>query len=606
MDTGFGYANAAIGVFQSFNQASAYPTGQYRYTNLEFYVQDTWKVKPRLTLDYGLRFYYIQPQYDKALQTSTFLPQLFDRSKAPRLYRPILGTDPVTGATNVRVAFDPVTGKILPGTEIGKIVPGSGDLLNGIAKAGDKINKYLQNSPGILFAPRFGVAYDLTGKGNYVLRGGGGIFYDRFQGNETFDMLGNPPTIFTPTVSNGRLQDIAPITNVQTALLAPSGLNAFSQEGFIPTVYQFNLGVQAKLPHDFRLDVSYVGSQSRHLLQRLNLNAIPYGALYRRENQDPSRFAGGVVPATEPGLNAPYVAAGLSFSGSNALPTDLLRPYQGFGNINIHQMGGNANYNSMQVSLQRRFAQQLFVQVNYTWSKALGLSNVDTDFVRIDSFTHAANYGPLSSDRRHNLVVNSIYELPRVSKWAGGNKVVKFFGDNWQLSGIYVWQNGAPYTPTCSISGISSTTNLAGSATETTNRCRITGDPGVGHSGDPYRQLSASVFSAPLPGSLGLESGRNFLVGPGINNIDLSLQKSFLFDEKRRLELRVDAFNALNHTQFSGVNSNLNFTSITNLTPTNLPFDASGNFVFANRNGFGTVSGVRDPRILQMVARFVF
>src|SRR6267142_1873606 len=141
-DTGFGYANAATGVFQSFNQASAYPTGQYRYTNLEFYVQDTWKVRPRLTLDYGLRFYYIQPQYDKALQTSTFLPQLFDRSKASRLYRPILGTDPVTGATNVRVAFDPVTNKTLPGSEIGKIVPGSGDLLNGIAKAGDKITKY--------------------------------------------------------------------------------------------------------------------------------------------------------------------------------------------------------------------------------------------------------------------------------------------------------------------------------------------------------------------------------------------------------------------------------------------------------------------------------
>lgn len=606
LDTGFGFANAAIGVFQSFNQASAYPTGQYRYTNLEFYVQDTWKVQPRLTLDYGLRFYYIQPQYDKALQTSTFLPQLFDRSKAPRLYRPVLGTDPVTGATNVRVAFDPVTGQTLPGTEIGKIVPGSGNLLNGIAVAGQQVNKYLQNSPGILFAPRFGAAYDLTGRGNYVLRGGAGVFYDRFQGNETFDMLGNPPTIFTPTVSNGRLQDIVPISNVQTALLAPSGLNAFSQDGFIPTVYQFNLGLQTKLPHDFRLDVSYVGSQSRHLLQRLNLNAIPYGALYRRENQDPSRFAGGVVPATEPGLNAAYVAAGLSFSGANALPTDLLRPYQGFGNINIHQMGGNANYNSLQIALERRFAKQLFAQVSYTWSKALGVSNVDGDFVRIDSFTNAANYGPLSSDRRHNLVINSIYELPRLSKWAGDNKVVKVLGDGWQLSGIYIWQNGAPYTATCSISGVSATTNLAGSATESANRCRISGDPGVGNSGDPYRQIKASVFSAPLPGSLGLESGRNYLVGPPINNFDLALQKSFHVGEKRRLELRVDAFNVLNHTQFSGVNSNLNFASLSNLAPTNLPYDANGNFINGNRNGFGTVNGVRDPRILQMLARFVF
>jgi len=605
-DTGFGYANAATGVFQSFNQASAYPTGQYRYTNLEFYVQDTWKVRPRLTLDYGIRFYYIQPQYDKALQTSTFLPPLFDRTKAPRLFRPAIGTDPVSGAANQRIAFDSVTGQTFPGSEIGKIVPGSGDLLNGIAKAGGKINKYLQNSPGILFAPRFGFAYDLTGRGNYVVRGGGGIFYDRYQGNETFDMLGNPPTIFTPTVSNGRLQDIVAIPDPAQARLAPSGLNAFAVEGQIPTVYQFNLGLQSKLPYGFRLDVSYVGSQSRHLLQRVNLNAIPYGALYRRENQDPTRFTGGVVPATEPGLPAAYAAVGLSFTGNFALPTDLLRPYQGFGNINIHHMGGNANYNSMQLSLTRRFVKKLFVQTSYTWSKALGVSNVDGDFVRIDGNTHLANYGPLSSDRRHNLVINSIYDLPRLSRWAGGNKVVKLFGDNWQLSGIYVWQNGAPYTPTCSITNVSATTNLAGSATESASRCKITGNPGSGHGGDPYRQLTASAFSVQSPGSLGLESGRNYMVGPGINNVDLSLQKSFPFGEKRRLELRVDAFNALNHTQFSGVNSNLNITSLSNPTPTNLPYDASGNFVFANRNGFGTVSGVRDPRILQMVARFVF
>src|SRR5262249_9411258 len=119
-------------------------------------------------------------------------------------------------------------------------------------------------------------------------------------------------------------------------------------------------------------------------------------------------------------------------------------------------------------------------------------------------------------------------------------------------------------------------------------------------------QFKASVFSAPLPGSLGLESGRNFMIGPGINNFDLSLQKSFGFGEGRRLELRLDAFNALNHTQFTGVNAKLNITRLTNSTPTNLPFDANGNFIFANRNGFGTVNGARDPRILQLVARIVF
>ena len=86
-----------------------------------------------------------------------------------------------------------------------------------------------------------------------VLRGGAGIFYDRYQGNETFDMLGNPPTIFTPTLNFGFLKD----TNPSNLLLAPSGLNAFSFEGQIPTVYQFNLGIQAKLPFDMRLDAAF-------------------------------------------------------------------------------------------------------------------------------------------------------------------------------------------------------------------------------------------------------------------------------------------------------------------------------------------------------------
>ncbi len=601
-DTGFGFANAATGVFQNFNQASSYPTGRYRYNNIEFYGQDNWKLTQRLTLDYGIRFYYIQPQYDQALQTATFLPQLYDRSKSVRLYRPVIGTDPLTGQTGQRVGFDAVTNTTVPGTEIGKIVPGSGDILNGVAKAGEKINKYLQDSPGILFAPRFGFAYDVKGDGKLVLRGGGGIFYDRYQGNETFDMLGNPPTIFTPTLNFGFLKDINP----NNLLLAPSGLNAFSVEGQIPTVYQFNLGIQAKLPYDLRLDAAYVGSQSRHLLQRLNLNAVPYGATYLRQNQDPSRFAGGVVPAVEPGLAAPYVAAGLSFSGSNALPQDFLRPFPGFGNINIHMMGSNANYNSMQVGLQRRFVRRFFSQISYTWSRAMGVTaGNDTDFVRIDAFNKAANYGPLGFSRKHNLAVNAIYELPNLSRYANNNKVVGFFGDHWQISGIYTFQSGTPYGVGFSIPGGIGNAQLTGSNTEGA-RVRVQGNAGLGTTSDPYRQLTSSAFTPPVPGSLGLESGRNYLIGPGINNFDVSLEKEFRFTEKSKLELRVDAFNAFNHTQFSGVNSTLNVTSLTNYTPTNLPFDANGNFIFANRNGFGTINGARDPRILQLVARLSF
>jgi hypothetical protein len=113
-----------------------------------------------------------------------------------------------------------------------------------------------------------------------------------------------------------------------------------------------------------------------------------------------------------------------------------------------------------------------------------------------------------------------------------------------------------------------------------------------------------NVWAPPQPGSIGLESARYTMSNPPINNLDLSVAKSFRFGGTRRFEIRLDAFNALNHTQFSGVNRTINFASLTDHTITNLPYDASGNLV--RNTGVGTVSGVRPARQLQLVTRFSF
>lgn len=213
---GYGFSNMALGVYSSYTQASQYATGRYRYTNAESYVQDTWKLTRRLTLDFGLRFQWIQPQFDADEQTSTFLPEKFTPGQAPRIYRP-------TGTPSNRQAINPGTGQILNSTYIGKIVNGTGNLLNGIQQAGKDISKYLIRNRGIHYVPRFGFAFDVTGKQNIVVRGGGGMFYDRFQGNEVFDMLTNPPTTFAPTLVNDLLGNLNP-NNIQ---VAPGNLHAF-------------------------------------------------------------------------------------------------------------------------------------------------------------------------------------------------------------------------------------------------------------------------------------------------------------------------------------------------------------------------------------------
>src|SRR6185436_6858442 len=196
LDTGFGYANAAVGVFTQYLQQSKLIEGSMIYNNTEFYVQDNWKVNGRLTLDYGVRFTRQQPQYDQFLQMSNFFPN--EWSKA-----------------NARNAVDPRTGAILtaPGAAntaaaIGTVIPGTGNLTNGIHQAGNGIADTSYVWPTLAAAPRFGMAYDLKGDQSMVLRAGGGLYFDRPDGNTVFSIPGNPPISTSQDLRNGQLQTL--------------------------------------------------------------------------------------------------------------------------------------------------------------------------------------------------------------------------------------------------------------------------------------------------------------------------------------------------------------------------------------------------------------
>ena len=588
-DTGYSYANAATGVFNSYQQASKFAIPEWRYKNWEFYAQDNWRPTSRLTLDYGVRFYYLTPQWDTTLQASNFIPDQFNAGAAAKLYAPVcIGGNPCGNTSNRRgmdpaliaAGVTPTMANTLEERFIGRLTSGS-DRFNGAYQAGQGINDELQDGSAFRISPRLGVVYDLTGKGTTIARGGFGIFYDRPQGNMVFDMIANAPGVLVSQLQFGQLQNV---TSTGGADPNPTlGLNPTAFDFKPPKVTQWNVGIQHKIWKEVILDVAYVGSKSTDLLRQVQINALPFGAALASQNQDPTR-----APAAQ--------------LGSSALPNDFLRPFPGYNTIRMWDYSGYANYNSLQTSVTRRFDAGFMFSAFWVWSKALGINS--TDFSagvpnQSEAETRALDYSYLDYDRPHNFTVNWIYQTPVVTT----SKLVGVLANEWQISGVYRWTSGRPYGVGFSIPGVNSL-NLTG--TDTPNaRVVLTCDPGSGYSGDAYRQLNTSCFAPPQPGSNGNESARFFVRAPPLNNVDLSLSKNVAVVKTVKFEIRLDMFNALNHTQFTGVNGTANFASLTDRTITNLPYDASGALVRPN-DGFGSINGVANPRTLQLVTRVTF
>jgi hypothetical protein len=586
-DSGFTYANAALGVFNSYNQASNYYYPEWVYKNFEWYVQDNWKVDRKLTLDYGVRFYYMTPQFDQTLTASAFLPDQYDFNQAVRLYTPVcVGASPCSGDSRRGIdpalaGTTPTAGNTVDGGFIGQIVPGSGERFNGAFQAGSgPVGDQLASGSVFRVSPRFGFVYDISGRGSTILRGGFGIFYDRPMGNMVFDNIGNAPGMTQSTINFGLLQNLDQLFQTST-IVPPVSLRPTQFDFVPPKVYQWNLGVQTKLFPSITADVAYVGSSSHSLISSNQINAVPFGARYLPENQDPTR-----APSSLP--------------GQNALTDDLLRPFPGYGNINLYEFRSYSNYHALQMGLNRRFDNGFMVNAFYVWSKALGTANDDYSNTlpnATDAQLREYDYSYTSNDRPHNFVVSFIWQTPKVTDGGLG-----FLVNDWQLSGGYRWTSGAPYQVNFSIPGVGAG-NLTGGSTNA--RVVVNGDPGSGNSTDPYLQIeNPNVFAPPQPGSAGNESSRFFLHAPAINNLDLSLSKRFRVGDQIALEVRLDAFNALNHAQWSGVNNTVEFAGLDDPTITNLPYDANGNLV--RPRGFGTINGVRDPRTIQLVTRLTF
>ncbi len=620
LNTGYSFANAALGVYNSYTQASAKPLGDYLYHDVSWYAQDTWKIHRRVTLDLGIRFSWYQPVYNSVGPGSFFVPSLFDASKAPRLYRPVcVGASTCAAGAATYRAIDPSTTgapsltNTQPGYYVGKLVANSGSLTDGLALVSDGFPKGGIETRPILPQPRLGFAWDVTGNQQTVVRGGFGITFDRYQSGITGFGATNPPYVFNPTLQFGYLKDITPGGG---GLLSPSAITGVEKQSDFPTIYSYSIGVQRNLGVGTVVDVSYVGSQSRHLARRSNLNSPAYGTTFKAAAQDPTKFAGGVIPAVDTGLPAIYTSAGLSFAGDKILPsTDFLRPYQGYSDITFYQFDGDATYHSLQISAHRRFSKSITFGVAYTFSRVTTTVSDDATFTQITDAKHF-DTGLATFDRTHYFVGNFVWDLPKGSRLLGGHQAGRIILDNWTVSGNTTIFSGNPTELTLAISGQDAGSRLLGTPTSGNlqgqqPRFLINGEPQSGST------INTAAFSVPGIGNIG-PYPRFYLRNPGAANQDLSIFKNFPLggEGKRYLQLRCEAFNVFNHPQYSGRNLTTNvtngagqtgaaiFNSFTGLTATNNVRPAGSSAV--QGTFFGEFNGARDMRIIQLAAKFYF
>ena len=601
-------ADFAEGQIFQYNQTNILPEPNLYFYNISGYVQDHWRVTPRLTFDVGVRLEHFTPWEDShGTGIATFTPAAYDSGVNP----------------------------LLPGVQwhaINKSIP-----------IGGRPTRW-----GFL-EPRMGFAWDAYGGGNTVVRGGFGIYRAHDAYNDAYQEQETTLGLRTYTV-NGPLL-LSSVSSYQSKASIPgsftpdTSISAFDpKDDEEPRVRTYNLSVDQQLPGHMLMEIAYVGNVSDKLINDGstqnttldNINSLPVGTLFGAQpnsRPDTAATAGKIYPVFGP-------SAGGNNTSVNSLDQAHIDTYKRFPLYNrviVPEHNTYSNYNGLQVGITRQQGNAHY-NVNYTFSKALGILGIggsNTFSYPADPFNYRNDYSNMPFDRRHIFNASYSYAFGNLvqNRWVGE------VTNGWEVSGIVNYQSGAnlpsivnsnfnlsgsitvPVGTTATVNGSNSstctTTSGKGTCSFGISNTTVLGTPDVNLQprivGDPqsttgsHHYVNAAAFSLPALGTNGAYR-YGFLPGPGFFDADLTLAKRFALRHDSGIQLRVAAFNFINHANnsFTPVNNNnytLNFSPTANGGSLN---DTLLNSTVGNANQFGYAPLKEGRRIVELGLRYDF